>query len=210
MLWLQRKTTDATEDAQKLPSLTEDAENLTVTETGNQSNVKKVLIPPEYYLGAILPGKAISHSGGYFAQILMALNGSPFQNRALKTSENDGDFCIKLSHGLSSICSWLTFHDCSRVHFWPFQACCPEICTGPWWDSIKHILVECLESCTKVLKCFLIFCIITSFSGPDLPFLHPSISRQTSTDLLKKQGQDGSFLIRNSENMSGVYTICLL
>ena len=31
--------------------------------------------------------------GGIFAHSFIALNGSPIQNRASKTSENDGDFC---------------------------------------------------------------------------------------------------------------------
>ncbi len=65
----------------------------------------------------------ISFWGGISAHSFITLNGSPMQNRALKTSENDGEFCN---------CSCLTFHDCSQVHFWPFQACHPEICMGPF------------------------------------------------------------------------------
>ncbi len=40
-----------------------------------------------------LVSKAISHPGGYFCPYFIVLNGSPIQNRALKTSGNDGDFC---------------------------------------------------------------------------------------------------------------------
>ncbi len=41
------------------------------------------------------------------------------------------------------ICSRITFHDFSRVHFWPwpFQACCPESCAGPL-NFIMHSWCE--------------------------------------------------------------------
>ncbi len=47
-------------------------------------------------------------------------------------------------------------------------------------------------------------------AGENLPFLHTTITRSAASDLLKKTGLEGSFLIRNSETVTGAYTIYLL
>ncbi|XP_074658174.1 phosphatidylinositol 3,4,5-trisphosphate 5-phosphatase 2-like isoform X2 [Tubulanus polymorphus] len=43
----------------------------------------------------------------------------------------------------------------------------------------------------------------------DLPFYHGGISRLEAEELLRNNGNDGSFLVRASESISGAYTLCL-
>ncbi|MBN3299196.1 SH21B protein, partial [Amia calva] len=43
----------------------------------------------------------------------------------------------------------------------------------------------------------------------DCPMYHGSISRQTCEELLSKKGKDGSFLVRDSETISGAMCLCV-
>ncbi|KAK6473764.1 SH2 domain-containing protein 1A-like isoform X1 [Huso huso] len=43
-----------------------------------------------------------------------------------------------------------------------------------------------------------------------LPVYHGKISRETGERLLGAAGKDGSYLIRDSESVSGVYCLCVL
>ncbi|KAG7484155.1 hypothetical protein MATL_G00046500 [Megalops atlanticus] len=43
-----------------------------------------------------------------------------------------------------------------------------------------------------------------------LPVYHGAISKEAAEQLLSANGKDGSFLIRNSESVSGVYCLCVL
>ncbi|KAI1898907.1 hypothetical protein AGOR_G00077230 [Albula goreensis] len=43
-----------------------------------------------------------------------------------------------------------------------------------------------------------------------LPVYHGAISKETGEKLLGAAGRDGSYLIRNSESLPGVYCLCVL
>ena len=45
---------------------------------------------------------------------------------------------------------------------------------------------------------------------PDVGCLHRGISRLQAEQLLLSAKQDGSYLIRESETISGAYTLCML
>ncbi|KAM4795923.1 SH2 domain-containing protein 1B-like [Rhinophrynus dorsalis] len=44
----------------------------------------------------------------------------------------------------------------------------------------------------------------------DLPFYHGRISKKTGENLLIQHGKNGSYLIRDSESIDGVFCLCIL
>ncbi|XP_038237203.2 SH2 domain-containing protein 1B [Dermochelys coriacea] len=46
-------------------------------------------------------------------------------------------------------------------------------------------------------------------SSMEFPFYHGNITRKTCEELLSKKGKDGSFLLRDSESMTGALCLCV-